>query len=83
MIHGPSSWAWVGCNTPASTGSRWWMIGVDGGLAGGERGGQCACGEVGVQVDQHQQQPDGQRQAPGTAPGRGGDLMVGECEHAG
>src|SRR6202453_3711497 len=47
---------------------------VQGGLAGGEQGGQCACGQVGAQINQHQQYRHGQRQSPG-APSSRWDLV--------
>lgn len=42
---------------------------VHGGLAGVKQRGQRAGGQVGAQVNQHQQHPDGQRRTPGAAAG--------------
>jgi hypothetical protein len=53
---------------------------IDGGLTRVEQGGQRSGGQVGVQMDQHQQHPGCQRQAPGP-PRRRRQPMVGRGAH--
>jgi hypothetical protein len=66
-----------GRNLRASTGTRWWMMRSHRGLAGVKQRGQRAGGQVGAQMDKHQQHPHRQWQAPGP-PGRCGSPRLGQ-----
>lgn len=81
MIHGLSSRTPVG---PQGVGEHRYQVvndPVDGGLAGVEQCGQGAGGQVRAQVNQYQQQPYRQWQAPGPATGWRHDRVADEREH--
>ncbi|SHU67264.1 Uncharacterised protein [Mycobacteroides abscessus subsp. abscessus] len=84
MIHVPSPLTPVSCNAPASTGTRWWTIRstVDWLVVVNRAAKARVVRLVGAQVNQHQQQPYRQWQAPRPPTGRRDDRVGNEREDA-